>query len=206
MIHIYEKGTNNKTLLLLHGSGGDESDLITIGKTIDGNANILSVRGPISEHGIPRFYKRKTFSTFDVESLVEETHNLREFLDDCSKQYNFDRYQVTAIGYSIGANIAASVLFHYEKAFEKAILFHPMVPIRGVELPNLNQTKVFIASGHFDQMMPEHEVRELTQMLESANADVEVFWTDYGHQLSKEEVVAAKHWYDELEVVDDSLD
>ena len=196
MIHIYEKGRNGKTLFLLHGSGGNEHDLISIGRMIDKDANILSVRGPILEYGIPRFYKRKSMSTFDYESVVEETHKLRGFLDDCARQYKFDRYQVTAIGYSSGANIAASILFHYERAFEKAILFHPMVPIRGIELADLGKTRIFIGSGRFDQMMPEHEVHELTQMFESANAIVEVFWTDYGHQLSKEETIAAKNWYE----------
>jgi phospholipase/carboxylesterase len=196
MIHIFEKGKKDNTLLLLHGTGGNEHDLLSIGKLIDPQANILSIRGSILEYGTPRFYKRKSMTTFDYESLVEETHNLRDFIDDCSRKYKFDRSKVVVIGYSNGANIAASILFHYEKAFQKAILFHPMVPIRNLELANLNQTKIFIGSGHYDQMMPQHEVQELTQMFQSANAIVEVFWTDYGHQLSKEEVLAAKSWYE----------
>lgn len=203
MIHIFKKGQNGKTLFLLHGTGGNEHDLISIGKLIDPEANILSVRGSVLEYGMPRFYKRKSMTAFDFESLVEETHNLRDFLEDYSRTYKFDRSKVVAIGYSNGANIAASILFHYESAFEKAILFHPMVPIRGLELPNLNHTKIFIGSGHYDQMMPEHEVQELIQMFESANAIVEVFWTDYGHQLSKEEVLAAKAWYEGKVIYDE---
>jgi phospholipase/carboxylesterase len=196
MIHIFKRGKNDKTLLLLHGTGGNEHDLLSIGNLIDPEANILSLRGQILECGTPRFYKRKSMTAFDFDSLIDETHNLRDFVDDCSRKYKFDRSKIVVIGYSNGANIAASVLFHYEKAFEKAILFHPMVPIRNLELANLNQTHIFIASGHYDQMMPEHEVQELTQMFQSANAIVEVFWTDYGHQLSKEEVLAAKSWYE----------
>ncbi|MCD4826277.1 MAG: alpha/beta hydrolase [Acholeplasmataceae bacterium] len=203
MIHIFKKGQSDKTLLLLHGTGGNEHDLLSIGKLIDPDANILSVRGAILECGMPRFYKRISMTEFDYESLIEETHNLRDFIDDSVKRYKLNRSKVTAIGYSNGANIAASILLHYESAFEKAILFHPMVPIRGLELPDLNHTQIFIGSGHYDQMMPEHEVQELTQMFESANAIVDVFWTDYGHQLSKEEVLAAKSWYEGKVVYDE---
>ena len=90
-----------------------------------------------------------------------------------------------------------------KKAFEKAILFHPMVPIRDVELANLKEAKIFIGAGHADQMMPAHEVEELTQIFESANAEVDVFWTNYGHQLSKEEIMAAKLWYEENETYEE---
>lgn len=203
MEHIYIQGTSDITLLMLHGTGGSERDLLPVAKQIDPNANVLSVRGNISEYGMPRFFKRKSINVFDVESLVDETHNLCDFVRKSGKSYQFDCKKVVAVGYASGANIAISVLFHYEKAFHKAILFHPMVPMRNVDLPNLNGTKVFIGAGRNDKMMPNHEVEELTQMLQSANANVEVFWTDYGHQLSKEEVLAAKSWYDGKELEDE---
>ena len=203
MIHLFEKGVNHKTLVLLHGDGGNEHDLISVARMIDPQANILSLRGSIVEYGMPRFYKRKSINQFDHDSMVEETHNIRDFIDDCSKTYRFNRDSVTVIGYSHGANIATCILFHFERAFHKAILFHPMVPLRHISLPNLNHTKIFIGAGRFDSLMPEHEVQELTQMFESANADVDVFWTDYGHQLSKEEIKAASKWYSEVEVFED---
>lgn len=205
MIHLFEKGSNGKTLVLLHGTGGNEYDLLSVGRMIDNQANILSIRGAVLEYGLPRFYKRKSMMAFDSESLIEQTHELREFIDDSARIYHFDRKKVTVIGYSNGANIAASILFHYEQAFSKAILFHPMVPIRGIELAKQYQTRIFIGAGRFDQMMPEHEVEELTQLFESTNADVEVFWTDYGHQLSKEEVLAAKAWYEGKVLYDDDF-
>lgn len=203
MIHLFEKGVNHKTLVLLHGDGGNEHDLLSVARMIDPQANILSLRGSIVEYGMPRFYKRKSINQFDHNSMVEETHNIRDFIDDCSKTYRFNRDSVTVIGYSHGANIATCILFHFEKAFHKAILFHPMVPLRHISLPNLNHTKIFIGAGRFDSLMPEHEVQELTQMFESANAEVDVFWTDYGHQLSKEEINAASKWYNEVEVFED---
>lgn len=203
MIHLFEKGVNHKTLVLLHGDGGNEHDLLSVAHMIDPHANILSLRGNIIEYGMPRFYRRKSISDVDHDSIIEQTHYLRDFIDECANTYRFDRDFVTVIGYSHGANIATCILFHFEKAFHKAILFHPMVPLRHISLPNLNHTKVFIGAGHFDYLMPEHEVEELTQMFESANAEVEVFWTDYGHQLSKEEINAAKEWYNEKEVFED---
>lgn len=203
MIHLFEKGVNDKTLVLLHGDGGNEHDLLSVAHMIDPEANILSLRGNIIEYGMPRFYRRKSIGDVDHDSMVEQTHNIRDFIDDCAKTYRFNRDFVTVVGYSHGANIATCILFHFEKAFHKAILFHPMVPIRHIHLPNLNHTRVFIGAGHFDYLMPQHEVEELTQMFESANAEVEVFWTDYGHQLSKEEINAAKKWYKELEVFED---
>lgn len=205
MIHLFEKGTNQKTLVLLHGTGGNEYDLLSVGKMIDPNANILSIRGAILEYGMPRFYKRKSMQEFDFDSLIEETHRLRDFIDDCSKMYRFDQKHMTVVGYSNGANIATCILFHYEQAFNQAILFHPMVPIRDCDLAKLYHTRIFIGAGRHDQLMPEHEVDELTQLFESSNADVEVFWTDYGHQLSKEEVVAAKKWYEGKEVYEDEI-
>lgn len=195
MEHIYIKGQNQITLLMLHGTGGNENDLLSIAKQIDSNANVLSVRGNVLEYGMPRFYKRKAMDIFDRESLIEETHNLCDFVRNASDKYHFDCKKVVAIGYASGANIAISILFHYEQAFYKAILLHPMVPLRGIDLADLNGTKIFIGAGRNDRMMPNHEVEELTQMLQSANASVEVFWTDYGHQLSKEEIKVAKDWY-----------
>ncbi|PKK97374.1 MAG: carboxylesterase [Tenericutes bacterium HGW-Tenericutes-3] len=196
MKHIYIKGTKEVTLLMLHGTGGDEKSLLPIAKQIDPDANVLSVRGNVLEYGMPRFYKRKAMDVFDRESIIEETHNLCDFVRGASVTYKFNCKKVVAVGYAGGANIAISVLFHYEQAFYKAILLHPMVPLRNVDLADLRGTKIFIGAGRNDRMMPDHEVEELTQMLQSANASVEVFWTNYGHQLSKEEIHAAKDWYD----------
>lgn len=195
MKHIYIKGESNITLVLMHGSGGDEKNLLNLGKQIDPLANILSLRGSIIEYGLPRFYKRIALGVFDEKNLVAETHNLVDYIRKAAGLYSFDPKKIVAIGYSNGANIAVSILFHYEKAFHKAILFHPMVPIRNIKLPNLDGTRVFIGAGKLDQMMPKHEVEELTQRLQSSNANVEVFWTQYGHQLSREEILAAKAWY-----------
>lgn len=199
MIHIFKKGTNGQTLVLLHGTGGNEKDLLSIGQLIDPNANLLGIRGNISEYGMSRFFKRISMGVFDEDSLREESENLKDFLIENAKMYRFDYKKMIVIGYSNGANIASAMIFLYGNIFQKAILLHPMVPLRHVKIPDLSRMKIFIGAGHNDQMMPEHEVHELTQIYQSANAEVDVFWTDYGHQLSKEELDAAKKWYLESE-------
>ena len=105
------------------------------------------MRGNVLENGMPRFFKRLAEGVFDIEDLIFRTNELNEFLDDAAKQYQFDRNNIVAIGYSNGANIAASLLFHFKDSLKGAILHHPMVPIRGIQLPNLDTTNVFIAAG-----------------------------------------------------------
>jgi phospholipase/carboxylesterase len=194
MIHIYrEKNKKGPTLLLLHGTGGDERDLLPLADIIDPDANILSIRGQVLENGSNRFFKRLAMGVFDLEDLVFRTKRLKEFVDWAAMHYDFDRHQVIAIGYSNGANIAASMLFHYTDAVQQAVLFHPMVPIRK-ELPDLSKIRVLICAGENDPICPPEEAQELFDLLSSAKADVELLWQPGGHRLTMEEIVAAKSW------------
>lgn len=197
MKHIFNKGSNpsKPTLLLLHGTGGDENDLLPLAAIIDKEASVLSVRGNILENGMPRFFRRLAEGIFDEEDLVFRTKELNDFLDEASKKYNFDRNAVVALGYSNGANIAASLLFHYQKALKAAILHHPMVPRRSIDLPDLTDTPVFIAAGKNDPICPPKESEDLKSLLANAKAKVEIHWENRGHQLTLEEVEAAKDWY-----------
>jgi len=198
MKHVFLKGQNEKTLLLLHGTGGNEEDLIPLAKHLDHEANILSVRGNVLEYGMPRFFKRLAMGVFDMESLALETENLYQFLLDSSNNYQFDKNQVTVVGYSNGANIALSTLFTYQRPFEKAILFHPMIPRRDLELPKMRGLDIFIGAGTNDQMVQVSETEELQDILAKQGACVKLNWTNQGHQLNKDEILAAKHWYDQL--------
>ncbi|MDX5474566.1 MAG: carboxylesterase, partial [Bacillaceae bacterium] len=137
MKHIFQQGMNDNTLLLLHGTGGTEQDLLPLANMIDGKANILSVRGNVLENGMPRFFRRLSEGIFDEEDLLFRTKELNEFLKEASSHYGFNRNNVIAVGYSNGANIAGSLLFHYENSLKAAILYHPMVPRRGITLPDL---------------------------------------------------------------------
>lgn len=197
MKHIFNKGTNDNkpTLLLLHGTGGNELDLLPIAGMIDEEASVLSVRGNVLENGMPRFFRRLAEGVFDIEDLIFRTKELNEFLDESAVKYGFDRHNVIAVGYSNGANIAASLLFHYQNALKGAILHHPMVPRKGIELPDLTGTPVFIAAGTNDPICSPSESEELQSLLEKANAKVELHWENRGHQLTLQEVEAAAQWY-----------
>lgn len=197
MKHIFNKGRapERPTLLLLHGTGGNEFDLQPLAERIDPEANVLSVRGNVLENGMPRFFRRLAEGVFDEEDLIFRTKELNDFLDEAAERYEFNRNEIIAIGYSNGANIAASLLFHHQDALKGAILHHPMVPRKGVELPDLSGKSVFIAAGTNDPICPSQESIELQTLLENAGANVTLHWENHGHQLTMGEIQAAREWY-----------
>ncbi|GAA5417277.1 putative hydrolase MhqD [Paraliobacillus ryukyuensis] len=199
MKHIFKQGDQNKPVfLLLHGTGGTENDLLPIAEKIDPQASVLSVRGNVNENGLNRFFKRLAEGVFDEADLVKQTQDLYTFLDEAAEQYDFDRDNVIAIGYSNGANIAGSLLFHYKKALKAAILHHPMVPRRNIELPDLTGTAIFIGAGENDPLISIQESNELAEMLKKNGAAVNLHWENRGHQLSFTEIEAAIKWYESL--------
>lgn len=197
MKHIYKAGSrpDAPTLLLLHGTGGNENDLIGLASLIAPGAAILGVRGNVSENGMPRFFRRLAEGVFDEPDLIARTAELGSFLDAAAEEYGFDRANVYALGYSNGANIAASLMFHQAGVFKGAILHHPMVPLRGLELPDLNGLPVFIGAGENDPIVSRSETEELASLLSGAGADVEIHWERQGHQLTRTEAAAAADWF-----------
>jgi phospholipase/carboxylesterase len=198
MEHLFKQGTENgPTLILLHGTGGNERDLLPLAEMIAPGHSVLGIRGNVSEHGMPRFFRRLAEGVFDEEDLVFRTKELKEFIDKSADQYGFNRNNVMAIGYSNGANIAASMMYHDSNAIHGAILFHAMVPLRGMKVADLSGTPVFIGAGENDPLIPAQETKELADALRSSNADVTEFWTAGGHQLTREEVEQASAWFKE---------
>lgn len=197
MRDLFFKGVNTKlpTLFMLHGTGGTEQDLVPIAKMISPESSILSVRGNVSENGMPRFFKRLAEGVFDEEDLRFRTRELRDYLNEASVKYGFDRDNVVAVGYSNGANIAASMLFHFQDTFKGAILHHPMVPIRGLMLPEMSGLPIFIGAGKNDSICSSNETEELDEMLQAAGAHVTIHWEQNGHQLTQSEVEAAVSWF-----------
>lgn len=197
MKHIYKPGSDPTapTLLLLHGTGGTEHDLLPLAEQVDASASILSVRGNVLENGMPRFFRRLAEGVFDEADLIARTQELHEFVNKAATEYSFDRNNVVAMGYSNGANIAGSLLFHMPDALRGALLHHPMVPRRGVVLPDLSAVPVWIGAGRNDPICTPEETEELAALLEGAGADVTVNWESSGHQLTRTEVMAAGNWY-----------
>jgi phospholipase/carboxylesterase len=197
MKHLYRQGEDPQapTLLLLHGTGGNEEDLLPLARLLSPQSAVLSPRGSVRENGMPRFFRRLAEGVFDEADLVTRTEELKTFIDESAEQYGFDRNRVVAVGYSNGANIAGSLLFHYPDVLYGAILHHPMVPRRGVSLPDLSDLPIFIGAGRNDPICRPEETDELRQLLESAGAAVTVHWEHAGHRLTPTEAEAASRWF-----------
>ncbi|NRF90097.1 alpha/beta hydrolase [Paenibacillus frigoriresistens] len=197
MKHIFQKGTDitSPVLVLFHGTGGTERDLLPLAQAISPTSSVLSVRGNVLENGMPRFFRRLAEGIFDEEDLIFRTKELYDFLDEAAVEHGFDRQNLVAIGYSNGANIAGSLLFHFPDALRGAILHHPMVPLRGIQLPDLTGIPVFIGAGRNDPICSPQETEELQKLLSEAGSTVAVHWEQAGHQLTRSEVEAAGTWF-----------
>ncbi|MDQ0206006.1 alpha/beta hydrolase [Alkalicoccobacillus murimartini] len=195
--HLFIKGEEPSlpTLLLLHGTGGDENDLLPLAEMIAPKASILSVRGNVSENGMNRYFRRLAAGVFDKEDLAKRTEELHTFVQEAAKTYHFDARNVIAVGYSNGANIAANLLYTIKDSLTGAVLFHAMQPQDHVQIDRMEQTSVLVSSGRRDGMIPAAESEKLIQTLKDAGADVTEFWTDGGHELTRDEVLEAQKWF-----------
>ena len=183
------------TLLLLHGTGGNEDDLLPLGRELDPNARLLSPRGKILEGGrMPRFFRRLAEGVFDVEDLKFRTYELAGFVEKASRTYGFDVRKVIAVGYSNGANIAASMLLLKPQTLSGAILFRAMVPFVPETLTNLSGKRIFMSSGLRDPIATREEAGKLSGLLRQARAVVDLQWQNSGHELTQEDIDAAKQW------------
>jgi phospholipase/carboxylesterase/glyoxalase family protein len=199
-VHRYLPGEDESgpTLLLLHGTGGNEEDLVPLGETLAPNAAFLSPRGKVSEYGAPRFFRRLAEGVFDHEDLLFRTHELAGFVETAAEEYGFDPSKVAAVGYSNGANVAASTILLHPGLLRAAVLFRAMVPFEPDVTPDLSGMPVFIAAGRMDRMIPPDNTQRLADILLEAGADVDLRWRDTGHPLTYEDVAEAKAWLSEV--------
>jgi phospholipase/carboxylesterase len=193
-IHLFVPGNRHEAtpLLLLHGTGGDESDLLPLGQAIAPGASLLSPRGRILEHGMPRFFRRLAEGVFDEDDVRRRANDLAEFVNDARKRY--DLPAPMALGYSNGANIAAAVLQLRPEALAGAILLRAMVPLRDAPPVDLAGKPVLIVSGQFDPIIQASNVQQLAVALAKAGADVQHRTLPIGHQLSQADVTVASEW------------
>ena len=183
------------TLLALHGTGGDENDLVPLAQMIDRDAGVLSPRGRVLEHGMPRFFRRLAEGVFDQEDLRLRTGELATFIAGAAAHYGFDPARLTAVGYSNGANIAASVLLSRPEVLGGVILLRPMVPFEPERLPDLSGKRILISAGHRDEMIPQPLTERLARLLEQSGAEVTTWWHDAGHSLTQAELARVRDWY-----------
>ena len=182
------------TLLLLHGTGGNENDLLELGRSLAPDANLLSPRGKILENGMPRFFRRLAEGVFDEADLIHRTHELADFIKAAADQYGFSPRTITALGYSNGANIAASLLLLHPGVLDRAVLLRAMVPLIPEKSPDLTGTRIFLASGMSDPILPIDNARNLAAMFREAGADLAFHEIQAGHQLTPGELDAARTW------------
>ena len=183
------------TLLLLHGTGGNEQDLIPLGQELYPRAAILSPRGKVLESGMPRFFRRLAEGVFDIEDLKFRTHELADFVRKASKVYKFDLRYIISIGYSNGANIASSLLLIHPEIITSVVLFRAMVPFIPKKVPNLTGKNIFIGAGQYDPIVSRKQTETLFGFFEKAGANVVLhFEENSGHELGYDEISAAKDW------------
>jgi phospholipase/carboxylesterase len=182
------------TLLLLHGTGGDENDLLPLGRMLDKRAALLSPRGKVLENGMPRFFRRLSMGVFDEEDLVNRTHELASFVEEAASEYGLDPKRLFAVGFSNGANIAASLLLLHPGLLAGAVLLRAMTPFELETLPDLSDTPVYLAAGRSDQMIPPESTERLAELLREAGAKVTLDWQPGGHGIGRAEVEAARDW------------
>lgn len=195
-IHHYEPATDPAAppLLLLHGTGGNETDLLPLGRQLAPGAALLSPRGDVLERGMPRFFKRFAEGIFDLDDVALRTHALADFIAAAAQHYGFDATRLTALGYSNGANIAASLLLLRPESLAAAVLLRPMVVLEPASPPALNGKRILISSGDADPIVPHDHSARLAAQFRAAGATVTLATHATGHGLISADLKAAANF------------
>jgi len=199
-IHRYIPGTDPSApvLLMLHGTGGNEDDLLPLGRELAPGATLLSPRGQVLENGMPRFFRRLAEGVFDIDDLRARTASLAEFLEAAATRYGFETSRVVAVGFSNGANIAASLLVLNPGLLGGAVLFRAMVPLVPEAVTVTARTPVLVSNGRMDPLVAAGETNRLKDLLERFGADVTLEWQNAGHNLVEDDLAVARTWLSRL--------
>lgn len=194
--HAFRAGTDASSplLLLLHGTGGDEHDLLPLGAELSPGSPMLSPRGRVSEHGMNRFFRRIAEGVFDLEDLAHRTRELSAFVRHAAVEQGLEGRRILAVGFSNGANMAVSLLFQEPDLLCGAVLFRPMLPYQPEPAARLDGIPVFIGQGMHDAMVPADQPQRLADALEQVGADVMLHREPTGHRLTESDVTAARAW------------
>lgn len=184
------------TLLLLHGTGGDENDLIGLGRMLSPGSALLSPRGNVLEQGAPRFFRRLAEGVFDIEDLHRRTTDLADFVNAAAVAYGFSLSSLYAVGYSNGANIAASLLFSRPEVLAGGLLYRAMVPFEPTGPVDVAGKRVVISAGEFDPMISRPGSERLAAILREGGANVELAWQPAAHGLTQGDVTLGRKFFD----------
>ncbi|CAA2156185.1 Putative hydrolase MhqD [Methylobacterium brachiatum] len=197
LIHHFEPGaTEARPLLLLHGTGGNEHDLLPLGRIVAPGAALLSPRGAVSENGMPRFFRRLAEGVFDEADLRRRTADLAAFVAAARARYGLAA--PLALGFSNGANIAAALLMLHPEVLAGAVLIRPMVPLAEPPAADLAGKPVLMLSGAMDPIVPAENAGRLARQLTAAGAAVAHRILPVGHGLSQADVSLAADWVRDL--------
>lgn len=195
-VHRYlpRKPPGARVLLLLHGTGGDESDLLPLGRELDPEAALLSPRGKVSENGAPRFFRRFTEGVFDEVDVTQRANELADFVLAAAARYQFETRQLIAVGYSNGANIAAAMMLLRPEVLPAAILFRAMVVLTNPPAADLRGKRVLLCAGRHDPIIPLENAQRLAATLTNADADVSFQIQEASHGLVPDDLATARRW------------
>lgn len=195
-IHRFEPGAQgeSRTLLLLHGTGGNEHDLIDLGRTVAPGWALLSPRGKVLENGVPRFFRRLAEGVFDEADLKFRATELADFLGQAAARYGIDPHKMIALGYSNGANIASALMLMRPDTIGAAALLRPMVPFAPDAIPDLTGKRVLLAPGRHDPIAPPSHAQSLASTFQRGGATVDIALAEASHGLTQADVHAVAEW------------
>jgi phospholipase/carboxylesterase len=193
-IYRFIPGSSDRILLLLHGTGGNENDLLPLGRAIDENASLLSPRGKVFENGAPRFFRRLAEGVFDEKDVVARARELANFISVTAKKHNFEENALVAVGYSNGANIASAMMLLGLVRIPRAILFRPMVPLSKPPNFSLENCAVLVSGGRFDPIATPEQIDAVAELFRDRGAEVEVRRQESGHEMTNADVETARDW------------
>jgi phospholipase/carboxylesterase len=197
-VHAWEPpvdgAASSRTLILLHGTGGNERSLLRLGELLDPQAGRLAPRGKVLEGSMPRFFRRLAEGVFDLEDLVTRTHELATWIEAAWGHYHLRVDATSVVGYSNGANIAGAMLLLRPGVIRRAVLLRPMLPLLPEVLPDLRGTQVLIAAGRQDRITPAASAQQLGELLRKAGCEVTIALDEGDHALPREAIETARQW------------
>lgn len=192
MEHIFKQGqAQAPTFVLLHGTGGNEHDLLPVAELLDPSYHALGIRGNVSENGMNRFFKRHGEGNYDVEDLKFRAHELHQYIQTAAQHYGFDINHVILVGFSNGANIAIELLLNADMPYRKGLLFAPLYPLDLDTHLELSQKSVFLSMGENDPIVTVQQSHDVEQLFKQRGAHVTSYWVN-SHELTRDAIEAAK--------------
>ena len=189
---MYIRDRGKPVFLLLHGTGGDERDLLPLAEMLDPSYNVLSVKGEISENGMARYFKRRAEGDYDLEDLEYRGQELYDFIKESSKEYEFNLEDVIPVGFSNGSNMAINLILRESTPFQKALLFAPLYPLDLQDnQKDLSNFKVFLSMGKQDPIVTQEQSERVIEIFKERGAEVHETWVN-SHEITQEAVLAAK--------------